>query len=59
MIYQLNLLSGDGQEIEKFTPVKLNIDPSIYFPVPLWVAGGVTAFDGGRDTRLLLTSVSY
>ena len=56
--YQLNLLAKDGQEIEKFIPIILNSDPREYFPEPLWVAGGVTAFDGGRGTRLLLTAPS-
>ena len=56
--YQLNLLTGDGQEIEKFIPIILNVDPREYFPEPLWVAGGITAFDGGRGTRLLLTRSS-
>lgn len=57
-IYQLDLLTGDGQVVTKFTPLTLPIDPSEYFPKPLWVAGGVTAFDGGRGTRLLLTTPS-
>lgn len=72
--HQLTLMSGDGQEIDtvkhrdplnkklwvtvssiQFT---LNIDPSPYFGTPLWVAGSVTAFDSGRGTRLLLTTLS-
>lgn len=71
MIYQLNLMAGDGQEItsvkhrdpvdgQLFITVStveftLNVDPREYFPKPLWVAGSVIAFDGGRGTRLLLT----
>lgn len=67
-MYQLNLLAGDGQEITQIKhrgkpPVStvgfvLTVDPRLYFPEPLWVAGGVIAFDSGKGTRLLLTSVS-
>ena len=73
-MYQLNLLAGDGQEIttvkhrdpvngQLFITVSaaefvLNVDPREYFPTPLWTAGGVIAFNGGKGTRLLLTVVS-
>lgn len=73
-LHQLTLMSGDGQEIDtvkhrnplnkklwvdvssaQFT---LNVDPLPYLGEPIWVAGSVTAFDSGRGTRLLLTTLS-
>ncbi len=51
----IGLLKSSGEEIYQFT---VDIDPSVYFPKPLWVAGSVIAFDGGRGTRLLLTRSS-
>lgn len=72
--FQLNLLAGDGQEITqlqhrdplngtKWIKIPMSgfilvVDPREYFPEPLWIAGGVIAFDGGKGTRLLLTGVS-